>query len=223
MIDRMVVVVPARDEEELLPACLESLHRSASQTRLAVEVVVVADSCRDATARVATDAGVRVVRSSAGRVGAARALGVASGLRDHPPAGTWIASTDADSVVPDCWLVHQFEHATAGADLVLGVVELSQTPPGTEPEQGWLTRYAEGIDGSTHRHVHGANLGVHASAYLRCGGFPDLPAHEDAALAAAVSALPGACVVRSVSCPVRTSGRRLGRAPAGVAHDLRSA
>ena len=36
-----------------------------------------------------------------------------------------------------------------------------------------------------HPHVHGANLGFRASAYLRAGGFPALPTAEDHALVAA--------------------------------------
>jgi hypothetical protein len=33
-----------------------------------------------------------------------------------------------------------------------------------------------------HHHVHGANLGMSASAYGAAGGFPPLRTHEDVAL-----------------------------------------
>jgi len=222
-VDRVVVVVPARDEEALVGACLAALRVAAGRAAVPVDVVVVADGCRDATADVARAAGARVLVTgppSAG-VGAARAAGVAAGLLGRDPAATWIACTDADSVVPACWLERQLEHAAVGADLVLGVVDL---PPGTgDRNASWRRRYAAGIQGSTHRHVHGANLGVRGSAYLAAGGFDALSVHEDVRLAEAVARLRGACVVSTVACPVVTSDRRVGRAPEGVAHDLRTA
>ena len=36
-----------------------------------------------------------------------------------------------------------------------------------------------------HSHVHGANLGFRAAAYLRADGFPDVPTGEDRALVTA--------------------------------------
>jgi glycosyltransferase involved in cell wall biosynthesis len=220
---RVVVVVPARDEEALVGACVAALLVSAARVSVPVTVLVVADGCRDATADVARAAGARVLvtgPASAG-VGATRAAGVAAGLRGRDPSSTWIACTDADTLVPACWLEHQLEHAAAGADLVLGVVDL---PPGTgDRNAGWRRRYAAGIQGATHRHVHGANLGVRGSAYLAAGGFEALSAHEDARLAESVARLRGTRVVSTVACPVVTSDRRTGRAPAGVAHDLRTA
>lgn len=71
--------------------------------------------------------------------------------------------------------------------------------------------------------MHGANLGVRASTYLAVGGFAPLPAHEDVRLAEAVARLAGAHVLTTVACPVLTSDRRVGRTPAGLAHDLRTA
>ncbi|NAZ83433.1 glycosyltransferase [Kineococcus sp. R8] len=221
----MVAVVPARDEELLVRGCVTALLRAARRCPVPVDVVVVADRCRDATADVARAAGARVVVPPGGRggggVGAARAAGAAAALAGLDPDTTWIACTDADSRVRACWLRHQLEHARRGADLVLGLVRLPPDPGGGTA--GWRRRYATGVRGDTHRHVHGANLGVRASAYLAAGGFAAVPAHEDVALAGAVRALPGARVVSAVHCPVLTSDRRAGRTPAGVAHDLRSA
>ena len=47
-------------------------------------------------------------------------------------------------------------------------------------------RYAAGT--GPHSHVHGANLGFRASAYLTAGGFPPVPTAEDHALVAALTA-----------------------------------
>ena len=56
-IPRVLVIVPAHDEEESLPATLEELRREAP----AVDVLVVDDGSHDATAQVARERGVAVV------------------------------------------------------------------------------------------------------------------------------------------------------------------
>lgn len=57
---RIVVLVPAHDEEALIAETLQSL---AAQSRPADEVIVVADRCTDRTAQISTAHGARVVES----------------------------------------------------------------------------------------------------------------------------------------------------------------
>ena len=52
---RAVVVVPAHNEERPLPDCLAALARQTAG-RDAIEVVLVADACSDATEQVARSA-----------------------------------------------------------------------------------------------------------------------------------------------------------------------
>lgn len=92
---RISVVVPARDEETRLPRCLASL---AAQTRLPDEVVVVDNASADGTARVAADAGARVVHESARGIWPAAAAGY------DAATGDVIARVDADTVLPPGWL-----------------------------------------------------------------------------------------------------------------------
>jgi hypothetical protein len=73
-------------------------------------------------------------------------------------------------------------------------------------------RYGTGT--GPHTHVHGANLGFRAAAYLRAGGFADLPTAEDRALVAALTA-SGGRVRRTRALTVVTSARREARAPHG--------
>lgn len=233
---RVVVVVPARDEEELLPRCLASVEVALAGVRpLGVQgsVVVVADSCTDRTAEIATRAGAVVVDAVCGRVGAARAAGVttALALADADPSGVWLAHTDADSAVPRRWLLEQLRHAASGADAWVGTVRLADEADGepVPPERRaavdrWVAAYAALLlPDRTHEHVHGANLGVRADAYLAVGGFDPVGLHEDRVLASRLRAA-GHRVVTSTAEPVTTSHRWDGRLPeGGVARDLRTA
>ncbi len=72
-----------------------------------------------------------------------------------------------------------------------------------------------------HPHVHGANLGIRASAYLATGGFRPLRTAEDHAMLAAATQA-GRPVVHAGDIPVQTSGRRLARAPRGFSKLLRT-
>ncbi|WP_306208799.1 glycosyltransferase [Actinoplanes sp. RD1] len=208
--NRVAVVVPAHDEQDLIGECLAALSG-------APEIIVVADACRDDTAARAAAAGATVVEGSFRNVGQARAAGVAHALR-HGPAGLWIACTDADTRVPAHWLDWQLSHA--GADVLVGTVEVddwSRWPAGFPAL--YEARYRLKVTGTAHGHVHGANLGFSAHAYLAAGGFPPVPVAEDRAFVSRARAA-GARVVTDPSCPVRTSSRAVGRAPAGFAAHL---
>lgn len=215
----VLVVIPARDERSLLGACLDAVRRAAQPIRATVTTVVALDRCTDGTETVLRGRSVLAVRTRAGCAGGARAAGVRAGLR-HLSAfdreRLWIANTDADSTVDPSWLTHQLALADDGADLVLGTVALRDAPE--RVRSAWSAEYTT-VDG--HRHVHGANLGVRASAYLRVGGFATLATDEDVTLAAAIDADPGAVVVRTAAAPVTTSGRLVARAPDGFAAHLR--
>lgn len=218
---RIAVVVPARDEEEVLAACLDSVR--AAEAELArvrpdveCEVIVVLDRCTDGTADVAIGRRARVVSSLHGRVGAARALGVRTALDGHLPDEVWIANTDADSVVPPHWLVRQADLAEDGHDLVTGTVEPASTDDPTLLME-WHARHRLADD---HPYVHAANLGIRGGAYLRVGGFDDVATHEDRLLVERAAA-DGIVVTASDALRVRTSGRLAGRAPGGFADYLR--
>jgi len=71
-----------------------------------------------------------------------------------------------------------------------------------------------------HPHVHGANPGIPASACLSAGGFRSLRTADDHALLAVVTGA-GHAVLQPSDITVRTSGRRLARAPSGPSHLLR--
>jgi hypothetical protein len=223
-VDALHVVIPAHQEEDLVGRQLLAVQASAARAALEwprafTSVTVVLDACDDGTEEVV--AGFPSVHALAiGRrcVGAARAGGIEQARRGtcSRPEATWIACTDADSVVPRHWLTTQLALAARGADLVLGTVEPEATHLGSNLYQRWLRRHH--LD-EGHPHVHGANLGVRLSAYDRAGGFRAIPVHEDVDLVHRLQHV-GARVVRTSRHRVLTSARRRGRTPAGFASYL---
>lgn len=218
----VAVVVPARDEELLLPDCLAALavaREALVQDRpdIAVTLLVVLDSCLDGSdVVVGRHPGVETLPASVGGVGAARAAGAAQVLlRSEDLDGLWLASTDADTLVPPRWLVDQVALAETGLDLVLGTVE----PHGIEGQLLRRWRHLHPLH-EGHPHVHGANLGVRASRYVEVGGFAGVAVHEDVRLAEAVKAT-GAPWVATDATRVRTAGRLVSRVAGGFATYLR--
>jgi glycosyltransferase involved in cell wall biosynthesis len=216
------VVVPAHNEQDLLPACLASLRRAARALHgTQAHLVVVADACRDRTVQVARRGGAAVVTIGARSVGAARAAGVREVLRHAghlDPADVWLATTDADTLVPACWLREHARYGNQGWDAVAGTVRVADWS-GYGPGVRSLFRARYGAGTGPHTHVHGANLGFRAAAYLRAGGFPDLPTAEDRALVAALTA-SGGRLRRTRGLTVVTSARREARAPHGFSDYL---
>jgi Glycosyl transferase family 2 len=226
MIEAAGIVVPAHDEEELLPSCLAALREAidAAVTALPgirVRTVVAADTCSDRTADLARLAGALVVEVGARNVGVARAAGMREILRrGRRPAGTrmWLATTDADSIVPPHWLSEQLRYADQGWEAVVGTVTVADWtdhPPDVASE--FTRRY--GAWRGSHPHVHGANLGFSAQAYLAAGGFLPLRTAEDHALVSAMQA-QGRRVLRTPDLRVVTSARARYRAPGGFGYRL---
>jgi glycosyltransferase involved in cell wall biosynthesis len=211
------VVVPAHDEEELLGACLASVARAAAnllsdRPGVVVRTTVVLDRCTDGTAAVAAAYGVDTVVIDATSVGVARAAGIDRVLTlagGRPPGQVLVASTDADCVVPEPWLVDLHALVSAGYDLVVGAVH----PDPADLPLGVLERWRE-----RHRrpdaHVHGANLAFTLAAYAHSGGLQPVGLHEDVLL---VDAMRAAGCRWTTSTSVQTSGRTTGRVAGGFA------
>lgn len=222
MIKAVGVVVPAHNEEDLLPSCLAAISRTAQMvTGLPVHIIVVADACTDQTADRARENGAAVVEIGAHSVGAAREAGmeeVLSRTRALDPGEVWLATTDADTLVPADWLVRHLRHAAVGWDAVVGTITVTgwaEHPP--EVPLLFYEHYATAR--GAHSHVHGANLGFRAVAYLAAGGFSSSPTAEDQALVDSLTAT-GRRVLRTTEVSVLTSARRRARAPLGFSHLL---
>lgn len=207
-------VVPAHNEEALLGCCLAALAVAARHAALSgetVRIVVVLDACTDRSEAIACAAGVEVVTVTARNVGVARATGAARLLAD---GARWLAFTDADSRVSPDWLAVQL---SLGVEAVCGSICVDSWdahPPVVREVFAGIYRDRDG-----HRHVHGANLGVCASAYRRAGGFPPLACREDVALVERLIAI-GAQIAWSAAPRVVTSARIASRVRGGFGDTL---
>ncbi|MCR6482527.1 glycosyltransferase [Amycolatopsis sp. OK19-0408] len=229
MITAVGVVVPARDEAELIGACLAALAEALARLPPGVEraVCVVADRCTDSTAAVARAAHrpALLVETRAERtIGEVRDLGVAR-VREAlgtPATRTLLLSTDADTRVTPDWARAHVARARQGYHAIAGTAELS-VPFSTSARA--LSRYEHVLDRARtpagHGSVYGANLGVRADAFEVVGGFGRHASGEDHDLWRRLGQAgfrrcfePGA--------PVVTSARLRGRAPDGLAALLRS-
>lgn len=225
-VDRVVVAVPVRDEEGLLPSCLEAVGTAVDSLRarcpdVRVVVAVALDGCADESARVAAGAGVAVVALPGSGVGAARDAAVRLGLDilgvadEASERRTWVACTDADTLVPPHWLTRQVLWADQRLDLVIGTVE----PFGVDDPGALAAWHARHELREGHGHVHGANLGVRASTWHEAGGFGPRLVGEDVALVTRVRALTDRWVATDTT-RVRTSGRAHSRVVDGFADYL---
>ncbi len=230
------IVVPVHDEERLLRSALLALDTAAARVAgdLLCHLVVVLDDCRDTSEKVvrrwrrrrttrsegrpAPIQSATVVAIDAGSVGSARRAGCAVALHSFEGIAAehiWLATTDADSTVPEHWLSQQVADHERGVDLWSGsvaVLDWMQWRDGTAA--AWGEHY-----GSERRWAHGASLGVNGRTYLDVGGFEDLASGEDRSLIEAAAGI-GARTHYDRSAPVATSARRNGRAPRGFAHAL---
>ncbi len=208
------VVVPAHQEEHHIGACLRAVFIAAQCAQLAAEpvlVIVVTDACTDRTAAIARSMGAVTVAVDARNVGIARARGAEVALA---AGARWLAFTDADTVVAPTWVSAQLAQ---DSDAVCGTIAVHDWGSyGAVMRQHFADTYT---DADGHRHIHGANLGVSAAAYLGAGGFMPIASGEDVHLVESLQR-NGASIAWTAAPRVVTSARRGYRAPQGFGATL---
>jgi glycosyltransferase involved in cell wall biosynthesis len=220
------IVVPARNEEETIAACIESIRRACAAAHDAVEswIVVVSDHSSDrsaARARSALGPYGEVIECDVRSAGAARRLGCEAALAHFhavPRERLWLANTDADTFVTADWLSVQLTAAEQGAAAVAGIVVLDERAV-HEARAREVFKRTYLTERDTHSHVHGANLGLRADAYLETGGWSLLRLAEDHCLWRRLRQ-NGWRVISPTNSVVTTSGRLKGRAVGGFADTL---
>ncbi|CAA9400584.1 MAG: hypothetical protein AVDCRST_MAG03-1194 [uncultured Rubrobacteraceae bacterium] len=237
---RASVVVPARDEEDLISACLQALAGQRGVAPEEYEVLLVLDRCTDGTgaraAEVAADhPGLRLyaLEGPGAGSGLARRVGMEAAckrLMAVRGSDGLICSTDADTVVAPDWLASQLRAVASGAKAIGGRIGLADTgslPPGVlrlHAEEGRRRHERLLADPARsgraeHWQFSGASLALTAETYREVGGLRPLESLEDEHLEEALRQ-SGVPIERLLSVRVTTSPRLEGRASRGLSHDL---
>jgi hypothetical protein len=241
---RAIVAIPAKDEADHIGACLLAL---AGQTRKPDAVVLLANNCTDSTVASARLLSASLpyqlhIRNctfppTAASAGVARRI-AAQIAAELAGRGGVLLTTDADSIVAASWMERNLQALAAGADLVCGRVALDPTEAALIPSHLHEddTRECELIElldllaarfdpdpadpWPRHTEVAGASLAVTVAAFDRVGGIPALASGEDRAFVAALASIDARICHDSI-ITVTVSGRRVGRAPGGMADTIR--
>jgi len=243
---RVVIVVPARNEQARIGACLQHLTTLATDRRvIALEILVLANNCTDATvervqAFPARPSAPVMVDSVAlppkdAHAGWARRLAFDAGARRLASPQDLLLCTDADTRVARDWLLKTLDHIDAGYDAVAGFArldprELRRLDPAHRTRLAAIRRYddaccylkaARTSDEPWPRHFYegGASIALTLAAYRSTGGAPTPHVGEDKALFDALRAA-GRRIRHPKDVRVLTSCRTDGRAPEGAADTL---
>ncbi len=90
---RFSIVIPARDEEHYLPACLDAIDRAATRFPGDAQVIVVINRCTDRTEEIARSRGALVVHDDSRCLSAIRNAGA------RAATGEILVTIDADSTM----------------------------------------------------------------------------------------------------------------------------
>ena len=204
---RVSVVLPAFNEEKLLPAALAAVRASASaftSRGWAWECVVCDNNSTDGTAAVARAAGATVVFEPVNQIGRARDAGA------RAATGEWLVFIDADSTPSPALFASIAERIASGR--VLGGGSTVELEPGTP-------RYARFVCGLWNLWSRlagwaaGSCVWVEAEAFRAAGGFgTEYYAGEEVFLSRRLKALArrsGRRFVILSDHPLRTSSRKL--------------
>ncbi|HEY6674953.1 MAG TPA: glycosyltransferase [Rubrobacteraceae bacterium] len=237
---RASVVVPARNEEDLIGSCLEAIATQERVSHEEYEVLVILDGCTDETEQRARHVGdvhpslqLHFLDGPGQGSGPARRIGMDAAcdrlLQVDRPEGL-IACTDADTVVAPDWLAAQLRAVSEGARAIGGRIELADD--GSLPERVWRRHAEEGRlrherllcdpnpTGETqHWQFSGASMTLTAEVYTHIGGLEPLTALEEEHLESALRHHDGP-IDRLLSVRVTTSPRLVGRASHGLSQDL---
>ena len=144
---KVCVVVPAKDEEDLISRCLDSLARQDGVSPEEYEVLLVLDGCTDATGERARrtvsehpDLRLSLLEGPNRGAGHARRKGMETAcerLLTLGRPGGLIASTDADTIVAEDWLASQLTAAGCGARAIGGRIELLEEEGPPEEVRSW--------------------------------------------------------------------------------------
>ena len=208
------IVIPAHNEATTIAKCLASVQSAIKHLSptIKVSLLVVLDNCTDNTQPIVKAEGIEYLCCDYKCVGQVRDIGIRHAIAN---GATWIACTDADSIVTTDWLVQQIEHINSQpVDMICGVVDVDSWAHLTaKTREDYIAHYQDKMG---HSHIHGANLSFSSEAYFAVGGFSPLCCHEDVDLVRKFKA-EDFSIICSNRVRVTTSSRLQARASEGFA------
>lgn len=174
------VIIPARNEEQNIKACLDSIL-SGTYTRNKFEIIVVDDHSTDSTASIVEGfEGVELIRlaehvADRDKIVAFKKLALAKGI-EHSK-GELIVTTDADCITPKGWLkniaaIYESERPV----MIVAPVDLTTNGSVVENFQAIDFMSMQGITAAVHQRKmgnmsNGANLAFAREAYHKVEGY----------------------------------------------------
>jgi len=237
---RVAIAIPARDEAATIGGCVERLAKLYFDSRCEQPIIVViANNCKDATARIAASRGAIAINvklpPERANAGWARRVALEAAAKHLSSRCDVLLSTDADTLVAADWLSRTIDHLDAGWDAVAGVArlnpsELRRLPRRHRSRLAMIRRYDKALDylksrqdGSEpwprHFYEGGASMAVTYGAFRRIGEIPTPPTGEDKAFFDAIRR-GGGRVRHPLDVKVMTSPRLKGRARGGASDTL---
>lgn len=248
---KVIVTVPAHNEESCIANCLESLADQRSVFGMGVnakdfEILVLCHNCTDSTFAIACNfkrnhKNLKVIvlktdRPEVNNIGAVRRILMRIASSRISSVKGYIAMTDADTVMHPYWMANVLGYFGSGYGLICGRIQIDREGI-LKKANKTLTlkrRYdelREHLENSMVRYVSdpapkhsdnsGPNMAVRADVYHGVGGMPPIGFCEDISFYDSV--LWGGHTIRH--CPltiVTTSGRVDPRAPWGFGAELRT-
>ena len=195
---RVSIIIAARNEEEQIAACLESIV-SLTYPQNLLEIIVVDDRSTDRTAQIVNGYTVRHTHIRVLQIGTETELppGKANAVMSaiDISSGEILMFTDADCSVPPAWIENTVSHyADRSVGVVAGFTSLTGDPPFAEMQAlDWFV--LSSVAAATTRlgfpvTAVGTNLSVRREAYDSVGGYRKIPfsVTEDYALFHAITA-----------------------------------
>ncbi|MCB8878332.1 glycosyltransferase [Acidisoma silvae] len=240
---RAVIAIPAKNEAELIHACLASLAR---QSEPADDIVLLVNNTTDCTAEIAHSLAASLrsrlhvhevtLSHEHANAGTMRRFAMEKAAELAGPQGA-ILTTDADGQLPFDWVARNLAWLRAGYDAVCGRAVIDPADETLIPvhllQDDWAeTQYTALLDEIDHwvdprpwdpwpRHTHrsGASIAVRSAVYAAVGGLPHVSHSEDRGFVARLEHRD--CKIRhDTEITVTVSGRHSGRARGGMAEAI---
>lgn len=208
------IIIPAFNEEELLPKCLESLRNQDYEGDY--EVIVVDDGSTDNTSRIAKKFGARVISCAKRGIIYARQTGI------YAATGEIIVQADGDTIYPQDWLIRIAQHFSSHPEVVAiaGNFIYADPPYWAKIEYGLrnAVNALSIIFGGGLLFVSGANFSFRREAFLKVGGYKEETLSPDQyGICARLSRVGKVLYDKTLS--VSTSSRRVQKAESSLIID----